>query len=170
MHARHWTATHIDLVSSRALLVSSYVSDETTGVLQDPLSGPELTGHWPIPEPTVWLVADRRRDCGRWLAVRADKVAFRSCNCPILGRTDRTPRQKSVQSALHPARMRLTFLVWNLVVGFELARTGVSAPVLVAFMELFGASAPRVRPPGLVRQRRAALSCGVPHTPQGQCE
>jgi hypothetical protein len=42
MHARHWTATHIDLVSSRALLVSSYVSDETTGVLQDPLSGPEL--------------------------------------------------------------------------------------------------------------------------------
>ena len=36
-----------------------------------------MCGGWSTPEPAVWVAADRRRDCGRWLAVRADLSRIR---------------------------------------------------------------------------------------------
>jgi hypothetical protein len=50
-----------------------------------------MYGGWSTPEPAVWVAADRRRDCGRWLAVRADLSRIRSSQLPDLGACSSMP-------------------------------------------------------------------------------
>ncbi len=91
VHARRLAVAHVDSGSSEARLHVA-AAPKRGRAPTTPLCA--MCGGWSTPEPAVWVAADRRRDCGRWLAVRADLSRIRSSQLPDLGACSSKPTAK----------------------------------------------------------------------------